>query len=124
MICGAVFSLFFFLVGNYHTSSEVQLSTTLAELEPLGDQIKPSTIPANLFMLSPKAASSLQPLCPCIISSILKNEQLPFMPFFIKRCDKGLHACMHVHHFQSLINFRSLCKQDFLKINFTSGNIS
>ncbi len=55
------------------TSSKAQSSTWSLLSLLLGDQINPSIMPVNLFILSPKTANSLQPLCPRIISSILHN---------------------------------------------------
>uniref|UniRef100_A0A0A9D766 Uncharacterized protein n=1 Tax=Arundo donax TaxID=35708 RepID=A0A0A9D766_ARUDO len=58
---------------EFGPSSVAQPSPRLSESPPLGDHIMPSSIPVNLFPLSPSSVSSLHPLCPFIISSILKK---------------------------------------------------
>ena len=62
-------------VSLFVTSSKAQsLTRSLASLL-LGDHIKPSSIPDNFSILSPKTANSLHPLCPRIISSILPQNE-------------------------------------------------
>lgn len=58
-----------------YTSSKAQSLGWSLLSPPLGDHINPSIMPVNLFILSPKTANSLHPLCPFIISSILQERQ-------------------------------------------------
>lgn len=57
-----------------NTSSKAQSSGWSLPSLLLGDQINPSIMLENLFILSPKTANSLHPLCPRIISSILQKQ--------------------------------------------------
>ena len=56
------------------TCSEGQSLIWLLASPLLGDHINPSIMPVTFFILSPSTDNSLQPLCPHIISSILKDK--------------------------------------------------
>ena len=97
--------------GSTSTSSKAQSLCLSFESLPLGDQIRPSIMPVNWFILSPSAWSSRHPLWPCIISSILKqfNHISVHIICSILAMEKWIGS--HTNNKRCCYTWRKLCGQ-------------